>query len=52
MFRNRYRDWYRDGYIERATNLEKMGIERERERESVCKGLVERNNKKLRNLII
>ena len=41
MFRNRYRDWYRDGYIERATNLEKMGREREREREreSICIGV-------------
>ena len=50
MFRNRYRDWYKDGYIERATNLEKMGREIERE---YVKGVVERNNKKnLRKLII
>ena len=50
MFRNRYRDWYRDGYIERATNLEKMGRERERERERVYKGVIERNNKKIEKI--
>ena len=48
MFRNGYRDRWRDGYRERATNQKKkMGRKRER---AYVKGLVERNNKKIEKI--
>ena len=43
-----FRNGYRDGYRERESNKsEKMGVERERERESAYVKVVERNNKKI-----